>query len=220
MKRARHLSVSGVTGMGKTSLVRILFNEREERRRIIVDPKNEYAGDVERVVYSKAELDAYLADVKVGDASWPFSVAYVPDDVPEPDAVEHAASWADYLEEVLLVVDEAHDSCSAKTCKPKIITLAKRGRDAGVAVWCCSQRPVDIHPSLRSELLGQEAWYLRLAEKNDLDFVRDRRGADFELKIKKLPELETVRLLPAEEIAENYRIEFTPGLRVGSLHRI
>lgn len=204
------LSVAGSRGTGKTTAVRALLRERRVRRRLILDPLADYREgiDVERVVSSAEAFDAYIADVTPRAE---FSVAWIPDQDSEADIAAALADVAWQLGDCVLVLEEAHDACNARTAPDELIRLAKRGRHANVGLWACSQRPSDVHPSIRAELAAHEAFVLRLAEARDLEVLAARRGRDFAAAVARLPNLHAFRVVPSELEPELWRIaSFNP----------
>lgn len=205
MNRAGHLSISGATGTGKSSLARALLFERNAQRRLILDPLDEYESSASVHCMTTGDVDGALRDIE--DNEEPFSIRYVPDGL-EAEAAGYLADWAMHLGNCTLMVDEAHEAAARNACSPSLLRAVKRGRHREVAVWIISQRPADIHPSLRAELQGTEAWYLRLAEHRDLEILSARRGPDFSERVSLLPELHAIQLLPLEPEGSVWKIKF------------
>lgn len=229
------LSVAGARGSGKTTAVKALLRDRRARRRLILDPVSDYGAETLVVVRTKDELDTYLyslCDEDVWSQSplqksarnnpdFEFSVAYTPEADNESEAAAHLAEWAIYLGDCVLLIEEAHDAARHSRVSDELIRCAKRGRHYNVGLWCVSQRPSDIDPSLRAELHSSEAFYLRLVETIDLDVLRKRRGPEFAEQVAALPPLWGYRLDPMLPEA----IPFTvfpgddPVMRVGHLNQ-
>lgn len=173
-------------------------------RRLILDPLDEYESSAVDHCTSRDEIWEALHSYSPGD---PFSIRYVPEE-PEPDAAGYLAEWAMHLGDCVLMVDEAHEAAHRHLCSPSLLRAVKRGRHWRLSVWIISQRPADIHPSLRAELQGTESWYLRLAEHRDLEVLSARRGRKFAQRVSLLPELHAIRLSPLEQEGELWRIKF------------
>jgi hypothetical protein len=207
------LSISGARGTGKSSLCRGLISLRQVSRAFIFDPLDEYPADA--TARTEDEL-AKLAEAWTEDtAEIVRYVPEVPDGIDPEDMAEEEgrqagilAQWAMSLGNTVLVVDEAHDACGRHSCSPQMLRAVKRGRHWGVFVWTISQRPTDIHPSIRAELNAQEAWYLRLAENRDLDALAARRGKEFAARVATLDQLHALRLDPLEQTPEEWVILF------------
>lgn len=199
------LSVSGSRGTGKSTLVGHLLNYRGVRRRIILDPLEDYPKKVECHARSIEAVDNYLDDDFM-EVTTPFSVAYTPDDLPEVAAVEHLTNWAFYMRNCVLMVEEAHESLVHPDCPRNVIRMAKRGRHFNVGLWCISQKPKDISPHLRSELNANETWYLRLSEEDDLSLLAKRRGPEFADLVRDLPNFQAVRVVPGVSRWEMWQI--------------
>lgn len=205
MNRAGHLSISGATGTGKSSLARALLFDRHADRRLLLDPLDEYASSAAILCTTPSEVSAACSDIE--DSTEPFSIRYVPDG-DEAEAAGYLAQWAMTLGDCTLMIDEAHEAAARNACSMHLLRAVKRGRHRGVSVWIISQRPADIHPSLRAELQGTEAWYLRLAEHRDLEILSARRGPGFAERVSLLPELHAIQLLPLEPEGSVWKIKF------------
>lgn len=209
------LEIAGARGTGKTSLIWALLIQRNQRRRIISDPLQDYqAGEigcpVEFSTGSIKEFKNYMDDVKPDEA---FSVAFVPgDDLTEEDAALFLAEYSWYTKNCTFVLEEAYCVASQHKANEEIIKLMKRGRHRGVSVWCVSQRPSDINTSIRAELRAQESWVLRLAEENDLAMLARRRGPEFAERVSYLPKLHAYRIDPVERHPKLYRIYFVDNV--------
>lgn len=137
-----------------------------------------------------------------------FAIVWTPPHARAPMAVGIAAEWAMHLGDCTLIVDEAHDSCNNRVCSDEILTCVKQGRHYNVGVWCISQRPSDVHASLRAELHASEAYYCRLVEHRDLDVLRGRRGDKFARRVSRLRDLQVLRLDPSREHPLALQVQF------------
>lgn len=208
------LSINGTRGSGKTALANSLIEYRKRWHRIVVTPfAEEWEGDAVR----ERGLFHSMCDEISEKPRAPFAIVYEPRNESESDAVARAAEWAATIRNCTLIVDEAHDSCSAHDCPRELLTFAKRGRHYGCELWAISQRPVDLHSSLRAELHANEAWYLRLVEHNDLQVLRERRGREFADRVARLEMLHALKLEPATESPVEYRLKFVKGRRTAKL---
>ncbi len=212
------MSIDGASGSGKTSLARALFVRRGARRRFIFDPEDEYEHAATVVVRSQGELHEYAEKIQAEDFSQ-FSVRFVPpapEDISDPDEVGRAegkdcgylCSLALWLGNCLTAVDEAHTAAGRKYLSGHTLQLAKKGRKRGAHLWTMSQRPADIHVSVRTELKSVEAWYGLLVEGADLDVLRERRGKEFADRVSHLPELHFLRLVPRVVEPEEWTVVF------------
>lgn len=215
MKNQGCASFNGTRGSGKTALANSLIEYRKVNRRLVVTPfAEEWEGDPVR---SRSGFHGRCDALSDRVSREPFAVVYEPRDESESDAVARAAEWASTIRDCTLIVDEAHDSCSAHDCPRELLTFAKRGRHYNAALWCLAQRPVDLHAGLRAELHANEAWYLRLVEHTDLDSLRARRGQEFADRVARLKMLHALKLMPSMEEPVEYRLEFVKGRRTARL---
>jgi hypothetical protein len=210
------LQVNGASGSGKTSLVRALLARRNVSRRLILDVEDEYENEADIVCYDRRELHDRLSDL---GPDHDFYVRYVPPEPPasfSPDEVlakmgeeaGHLSQWAMSLQDCVIVIDEAHESCHRNCMDARTLRMVKKGRKRGVFAWVASQRPYDVDISLRAELTAVESWTLLLVEENDLDVARSRRGPEFSERVARLPLLHALRLTPHLVEAEEWKIEF------------
>lgn len=216
MNRPGHLSISGATGTGKSSLARALLFVRDAFRRDLLDPLDEYESSA--AISCASRRDVHNAHAEIEDGA-PYSIRYVPEE-PEADAAGYLAEWAMHAGDCTLMIDEAHEAAARNACAPALLRAVKRGRHRGVSVWIISQRPADIHPSLRAELQGTEAWYLRLAEHRDLEILSARRGPKFSERVSLLPELHALRLTPLDQNPEEWKVKFRTNSPIPRLIRV
>lgn len=139
-KRNLVITVLGRKGSGKTTLVKKLLTEFA--RVVIVDTNREYTDEVAVVVSKLDDALAYLEDVAKRPKDEAFSVAYIPAEIPE-DALDFL-KVVFTLENVLVVVDEAHMYCSAHTAPQEILKLVRLGRHRELSQVYVSQRPSTI----------------------------------------------------------------------------
>jgi hypothetical protein len=230
---ADRMSVAGMSGSGKTSLVRALIPARGVERIMIYDAEDEYESSADQVCYSRKELERFFGSK--GERIRPgreFSVRYVPD-IPAglgPDEMERLegeeagvlSQWALNLENCVLLIDEAHNACGQHTCSGYTILAAKRGRKRGVLLWTSSQGPKDVSNVIRKELRSVESWYGRLKEKADLDLVREsvdgEEGKELARRVARLPvrgprtpnaPVRLLRMLPEDTEPEEWEIIFS-----------
>lgn len=216
-------SISGASKMGKSTLAKALLFARSIYRRILVDPMDEYGASAEVSVYSMEEADDYLSGIIDQPDDSEFSVRYVPEE-PEDESDETAeaasaevgrlAHWSRSIGNNVFLVDEAHDYCHGNFDR-RIRRHLKKGRHQHAYAWMISQRPSDIHPSIRAELNAHEAWYFRLAESVDLDVLRARRGKEFAERVQDLPPFRCLRVTPGLGLSESVE-EWETGWTSGS----
>jgi hypothetical protein len=210
------MQVAGGSQMGKSSLEKALLRDRGVKRVLIFDPTDEYEQSAAWCARSASELHQLLSSIPDEYEEW--SVRYVPaipDDVDDPDDIYRAeaaeagrlARWSMSIGDNVLMVDEAHDSCG-QFVHPWMVRHVKRGAHHGCYAWICSQRPADVHPKLRGELKAHEAWYLRLAEANDLEVLAARRGREFAERVMNLPKLHALRVVPGQQELEEWEIRW------------
>lgn len=197
------LSIVGARGSGKTTLAHALLVKRNVRRRLILDPMDEYDKCATTRVASEQELFAYFKSI---EQSGEFSVRYVPEDQSEADAAAYMAEVAYSLENCTMLMDEAQEAANVRADPTVLVRICKRGRHRRVALWCVSQRPSDIHPSLRAELNASESWVLRLAEWRDLEIIRQRRGPQVSALVARLPPMQAIRIVPDRSGVTRWRV--------------
>lgn len=200
-----HKQISGLSGTGKTTLVRILLASevKDEDGLLIVDVDEDYGDEfVEHRAYDVQNLDAYLAGLQPGE---PFSCSIVPPEDEAPEVTELVTLYAWGMQgprgrlsggrRVIVVVEESHESLvqpaplHAKRC-------AKRGRKRNIGFWAVGQRPVDVDVKVRSQMEGNESWYLRHESPADLDIIARAHGRELSDRVKALPNLHAIRLRP------------------------
>lgn len=200
----RCMSVQGAKRSGKSSTLRALIVSRNLQRRIFFDPKRDFAKYAELTVYSVKEMEKYLSDV---ENDWPFSVAYFPTDIERPDALAACCREAERLEDTVVIADELHTATKAHEVRKEVITFVRECGHSNCGFWGASQQPHDISLDIRSQLNADEAYYMRLIEKNDTDILRDRRGKDLARIVARLPALHGFRLIPDREEPEFFRVD-------------
>lgn len=214
------MAIAGATGTGKTSLARWILSTRAPARRLILDPLGDRpsslaAAAAGRVFRSARELDQVLREHGPG-GSWQY--ALVPPAGREPEYAAYLARLAEWAGEhggpLWLVLEEAAAAARFGDCPPDLIRIAQRGRHVGVSIMALSQRPGSIHPDVRSELASGEAWFLRLVDWRDRQYLRERRGREFADRVARLAPLHALRVDPMADEAEPWAIEFSGRLPV------
>lgn len=178
-------------------MVRALLRDpRLPPRLLVLDLNDDYeAGvDVELVAATRDEVLDYIEDLEPGS---PFSVAYRPDDESPPEAAAFLARLAWSLGDCVLVLDEAHQSCSARVgCPPEVLQVARQGRKRRVSLIVASPRPTHVDPDLRAEAYACEVYLLRLSRADDLRDVTLERGREFSDEVARLQRLHVRRVTP------------------------
>lgn len=229
------LTIAGCSGAGKSVLARALLFRRRGHRRGILDVEDEYDGAAEDVARTRGELHALLTDIREKDPE-SFSVRYVPEPPEVNEETDDDAAlkrfysrecgwflrWMMSLgkvgDPIVAVVDEAHESMAQNFASSHSVRFAKKARKRGGLLWTISQRPSDVTTSIRSELSSQEAWFMRLVDHNDLQFLRAFRGKEFEERVSRLPNFHALRVVHDKREPELWAT--TIDGRIPKLYRI
>lgn len=197
----------GATGMGKTQALRSLL--KSEDRAFCLDCAQDLdESDVDCVATSREEVLEYLEGLDA-DGRESFSVAYQPPvDDPEPEAAAFLARLAWAAQDCILVIDEAHVACNYNDCSPEVLLVVRRGRHRRVSLMIVSQRPAEVHPTIRSECFSCETFLFRLSRRPDLAEITNERDSDLAAQVRQLPKLECMRVTP-EEDPQRWRVSFT-----------
>jgi S-DNA-T family DNA segregation ATPase FtsK/SpoIIIE len=131
-----HLLIAGTTGSGKTALARTLlaslayFNTPDQLQMILIDPKGRGFGPLARLPHV---LGPVLADVTEGTAR----LAQVVEEMERRDLAGIRAPL------LIVAIDELADllQTGGKTVEALITRLAQRGREAGIHLVACTQKP-------------------------------------------------------------------------------
>ena len=205
---------SGARGSGKSSTFRALITSRNPERRIFFDPKRDFSAFAEKTVTSVKDMLKYLADV---ENDWPFSVSYIPKDLPRPLALASICREAERLQDCTVIADELHSATKHHEVDPFVIQFVRECRHSNCGFWGASQQPHDVSIDIRSQLNSGEAFYMLLVEKSDLDVLRARRGKEFADRVQRLPPLHGFRLQPTTLEPEPFRVDPRGGARLLSL---
>lgn len=135
-----HVLVAGTTGSGKTALVRTLlttltmFNRQSELQLILIDPKGRGLGPLECLPHVFGDVSS------------------------TPEAAEHRLRWLVKEMErrdrenssrpiLVVAIDELADliTTGGKAVEKMLTRLAQRGREAGIHLIACTQKPTAAH---------------------------------------------------------------------------
>lgn len=138
---ARHVLVTGGTGSGKTSWVRLCDEIRSARRRLYWDP------DHSHVAHHVESVTSYRRMVRDGIRSGkPFRLALAGD-----ATVERFEAWCDIVwkaacstRPITVVVEELGQVTNAGAARGTWQAILNRGRKYGLQVVAISQRPQEI----------------------------------------------------------------------------
>lgn len=203
------LSIYGRRRTGKTTGCRALLKKEKVRRYIVVTP---FEDDFPEGKLVRTRSEFHEACEAADEHGGSFRIVYCPSEENVTQAVERASVWAMALGTCVLVVDEAHDSCSSKNLdrNAKVIEVAKKGGHYGVGLWCLGQRPVDVAPDLRSELEGYEVFYFRLKGNANLQHVAQAHDKELAERVRALPPLVCYRVTD-DDTVERWQVTFPDG---------
>lgn len=139
--RADIVAVMGASGSGKSSAVIELLHGDEGPRRVIYDPKGEYAAFGE--VFSDLRL---VSRAVVAAGAGPFRIVFSPTFDMERARVEFGllCELAHATGDVLLVADELEDVMLPNWAPAGWRMLIRRGRSRGCRILAASQVPAGI----------------------------------------------------------------------------
>jgi len=131
-----HVLVAGTTGSGKTALARslllslALFNRPEQVRLVLIDPKGRGFGPL-------AALPHLLGRVATSAADGALALEWLVGEMERRDRDEISTP------ELVVGIDELADLLvtGGKQVERSLIRLAQRGREAGVHLVACTQKP-------------------------------------------------------------------------------
>lgn len=131
-----HILIAGTTGSGKTALARTLlaslayFNGPDKLQMILIDPKGRGFGPL-------AQLPHVIGPVLATPAEGAARLAQV---VAEMERRDHAGERSPLL---VVAIDELADllQTGGKEVEALITRLAQRGREAGIHLVACTQKP-------------------------------------------------------------------------------
>lgn len=199
------LSIYGRRRTGKTTGGRAQLRQRKVSRYLVVTPFNDDFPEADLCTTAEEFHDR----CEEAEDQERFAIVYCPSDETQTEAVERASEWALSLGFCVLVVDEAHASCSARNLdeNAKVVLVAKQGGHFGVGLWCFGQRPADVAPALRSELEGYEAYYFRLKGSANLRHVAESHDKELAERVRKLPRLVCYRVTD-DDTVERWQVRF------------
>lgn len=131
-----HVLVAGTTGSGKTALARsfllslALFNRPDALRLVLIDPKGRGFGPL-------AGLPHLLGRVATTAAEGALALAWLVGEMERRDLEEVSTP------ELVVGIDELADLLvtGGKEVERSLIRLAQRGREAGIHLVACTQKP-------------------------------------------------------------------------------
>ncbi len=139
------LTIFGMKGSGKSTLVKKILPEFP--RVIVLDTNQEYERDVAVIFSDLLEAVDFLKGYAENDD--PFSMAYVPDELPE-DGITFLRMAAT-VPRSLVVVDEAHMYCSASVMPYPVQRLVRLGRHSEISQVYVAQRPAALPRDLTAQ---------------------------------------------------------------------
>jgi len=164
------VTVLGRKGMGKTTLVKELI--REYPRVVVLDTNGEYGDAVAEQYGELGEAVHRLAEVAPVESHSSFSIAYVPDQIPEDGLAFLSVAWE--VTDCLVVVDEAAMYCASFVLPDEISKLVRLGRHRAISQVYVAQRAA----SLPRDITAQSDCVVSFQqhEGRDLEYMRQLFG--------------------------------------------
>lgn len=160
--------IFGMTGSGKTTLTRILSEQK--KRLIVIDPMQDYDDDclfidpfdniVDLANYLKEHMDNQ------------FRVSMC-----EDDKAEAVLSLAWIIQDVCVVIEEVDLICSPTSISKNFANVIKRGRKYGIELICNSRRPAEVNRLLTSQ--ASDIYCFQTKEPGDISYLQKYTSCDF-----------------------------------------
>lgn len=141
----------GVTGTGKTHLLRELWIERAPRV-LLLDHLGEWGAPD---AFDLRQLVERLRQA-AGRDRWRIVASLDPEEVAKlaeiliPFGDARGKSFAAAVGGMALALDEA-DQLAGRSCDRRISGLWRRGRHVGLSIYAATQRPADVHRAVTSQ---------------------------------------------------------------------
>lgn len=170
----------GQTFTGKTTLMCEQL-EREAARALVFDPSGSKALDAYPALHSLAGFRQFMALSSAGRWARTVRTADLATYAAIARSVKH---WRG----VVWVLDDANALLEDPTILDSAKAVATAGRHmghrAGVELWVIAQRPMFVHPTIRSQ--AQRIFSFAQAEPADLKYLQERGGAPFAECVRRL----------------------------------
>lgn len=143
IQKGEHVFVAGRTGSGKTFLV----------KRYLQEVKPVYVLDLKKTLdWQNVEKAVYLDKLSKVVKTKSKKVVYQPDwKEMKPDYYNEFFRFLYHKENVHVWIDETMGIGTAMKFPEYYKALLTRGRELGISVWCCTQRPATIPMIAMSE---------------------------------------------------------------------
>lgn len=180
MNEGRNNFVCGVTGCGKTYLVKRLI--KDDTRLVIYDSKRGEYGD-QGICFDGRQPDGYTQFVKYWERHHQdrFRLVYMPDDIYSLDEFDAVCRLAYALGQLTLVAEEIMTYTTSHALKRAdkgqgFKRLLTAGRSKNISTYLLTQRPFSIPREVTSQ--ARTAYLFRTHEQSDINYIKQTFGAD------------------------------------------
>ncbi len=137
-----HVLIAGTTGSGKTALARVILaslamhNRQGALQLVLIDPKGRGFGPLEGLPHLLQPLVAAIDEI-------PHVLANIVGEMERRDALARQLRRPVDMPRIVVAVDELADlvQTGGRAVEQALTRLAQRGREAGIHLICCTQKP-------------------------------------------------------------------------------
>ncbi len=177
--RNKIAGIIGTKGTGKSSLSETIFRKRQ--RAVVFDTMGEYDYG-----FCVSERRAFLRYLRENEN---FRVCYLPLEEEDFSFISKAVRLKGNL---LFIVEEISQYCSANSTDPEFSRCIQLGRHANLDIAYTGQRFADISRRVTSQT--DIFYFFRVSEPRDLEAISARFGNEIAEQVSSMPNLQYIRL--------------------------